>query len=131
MNILAIDYGKKKIGLAIADVDLKIALPAGQISGSDNRIKREKIIEIIKNKNIKKIIVGLPLGLNGEENENTKSVREFMEKLQELNPIEVIFIDERFTSREADRLGVGGVSRDEKAAMLILESWLGKSRGTK
>lgn len=125
MNVLAIDYGKKKIGLAFARTGLDLVLPAGQISGHDNRVKREQIVEIIKEKKIDKLVVGLPLGLNGEENDNTRAVREFVEKLVKVYDIAVEFIDERFTSRQADRLG-GSVSRDEKAAMVILQDYLNK-----
>ncbi|MBI5222490.1 MAG: Holliday junction resolvase RuvX [Candidatus Magasanikbacteria bacterium] len=123
MNVLAIDYGKKKIGLAFAQTGLDLVLPAGQISGHDNRVKREKIVEIIKEKKVDKLVVGLPLGLNGEENDNTRAVKEFVEKLKKLYDIAVEFVDERFTSRQADRMGKG-VSRDEKAAMIILQSYV-------
>ena len=126
MNILAIDYGKKKIGLAYTQTDLDLILPMGQIGGSDGRVKRERIVEVIKSKNIGKLVVGLPLGLNGEENDNTKTAREFVEKLQKVIEINVEWVDERFTSRQADRMG-GNVSRDEKAAMIILQSYLNKS----
>lgn len=126
MNILSIDYGKKKIGLAFAQVGLDVVLPAGQISGHDNRVKRERIVEIIKEKRINKLVVGLPLGLKGEENDNTSAVREFVEKLVKLHNIAVEFVDERFTSVQADRMGKG-VSRDEKAAMVILQSYLEKN----
>jgi putative Holliday junction resolvase len=126
MNILAIDYGRKKIGLAFASTQVDVVLPLGQISGSDDRLKREQIDKIIKDKKIEKIVVGLPLGLQGEENDNTVRVRNFGEKLSTLSGLIVEFIDERFTSREADRMG-GAVSRDEKAAMVILQSYLNKS----
>lgn len=125
MNILAIDYGQKKIGLAWAQTDLDLVLPAGQIGGGDEKQRRERVVEIIKKKDINKVIIGLPLGLKGEENNNTENVRKFVEKLKEIVEVEIEFVDERFTSRQADRME-GGASRDEKAAMVILQSYLGR-----
>lgn len=129
MNILAIDYGKKKIGLAYAQTGLDLILPIGQIGGGEEKVRRGKVVELIKEKNIDKVIVGLPLGLKGEENGNTDNVKRFVNLLKKDIEIVVEFEDERFTSRQADRMGHGGVSRDEKAAMVILQSWLSSSRG--
>jgi len=125
MNLLGIDYGKKKIGLAYAVLGVDLVLPLGQISGSDDEVKREQIYKIIQEKKINKVVVGLPLGLKGEENENTYRVREFVQKLASLSEVEIELIDERYSSLLADRMG-GTVSRDEKAAMVILQSYLNK-----
>ncbi len=125
MNILAIDYGKKKIGLAFAQTGLDLVLPLGQIAGSDDRLKREKIKRLVEERKIDKIIIGLPLGLKGEENDNTDRVRLFAEKLSALCGVETELLDERFTSRLADQMG-GTISRDEKAAMVILQNYLDK-----
>lgn len=127
MNILAIDYGQKKIGLAWAQTGLDLVLPMGQIGGGDEKKRMKEIIEIIKKKNIDKIIVGLPLGLKGEENNNTQKVYDFVELLKKDIVARIEFIDERFTSRQADRMG-GNISRDEKAAMVILQSYLAESK---
>ncbi|PLX27470.1 Holliday junction resolvase RuvX [Candidatus Parcubacteria bacterium] len=120
MNILAIDYGRKKIGLAWLQTGLDIVLPFGQIQ--TKRFKYE-LPKLIREERIDKAIVGLPLGLKGEENENTKRVREFVDVIKEKVDIEVEFVDERFTTVEAKRME-GSSSLDEKAAMLILQTYV-------
>ncbi len=120
MNILAIDYGVKNIGLAWTQTGLDVVMPFGVV----NNLK--ELVLLIKKEKIDKVIIGLPLGLDGKENNNTKKVRQFSEDLnQEIN-LSIEFVDERFTSAGADRFGSEGASRDEKAAMLILQTYLEK-----
>lgn len=123
MNILALDYGKKRIGMAWIDTDLGVVLPYGVIENKEPIASRQELVDFIDKENVQKLIVGLPIGLDGKENENTKSVRKFIEEVKKMVGIPVEFIDERFSSREADRMG-GEASRDEKAAMLILQTYL-------
>ncbi len=123
MNILAIDYGTKNIGLAWCQTGLDVVLPYGKISEAKESDKLQKLAELITKESIDKLIVGLPIGLKGEENNNTKKIRNFVDKLKAITKIKIEFIDERFSSLEADRLD-GGASRDEKAAMIILQSYL-------
>ena len=118
MNILAIDYGKKRIGLAWIDTAIGVVLPFGIV-------EKEKLPQVILDEKIQKVIVGLPIGLDGDENENTGTVRAFVDDLKKLVTIPIEFVDERFTSAEADRME-GDASRDEKAAMLILQTYLDK-----
>ena len=119
MNILAIDYGTKNIGLARAVTGIDVILPFGGVSGPKG------LIEIIKKERIDKIIVGLPSGLDGSENKNTERVRKFVDEVKKEINIPVEFITEIFSSQAGDRMGAG-VSRDEKAAMVILQSYLDK-----
>ncbi|MBD3311651.1 MAG: Holliday junction resolvase RuvX [Candidatus Magasanikbacteria bacterium] len=122
MNVLGIDYGKKRIGLAWVDTALGVVLPYGRLETGDWRMELPKLI---REEKADSVIVGLPIGLDGQENENTKAVRKFVEELKKSIVVPVEFVDERFTSRQADQMG-GEVSRDEKAAMLILQSYLDK-----
>ncbi len=123
MNILGIDYGKKRIGLAWVQSGLDVVLPYGTINNEQLTIN--KLIEFVRDEKIDRVVVGLPLGLDGGENENTKKVRGFVEEFKKEISIPVEFVDERFSSRQADVMG-GEVSRDEKAAMVILQSYLDK-----
>jgi len=123
MNILAIDFGTKNIGLAWCDTDIGIVLPYGIIKNQN----LDELSQLIKKENIDQVIIGLPLGLNNEENINTKRVREFGDRLKSLVNIKIDFFDERFSSAQADRTE-GGVSRDEKAAMVILEDYLASKK---
>jgi putative Holliday junction resolvase len=126
MNILAIDFGKKRIGLAWCDSAVGVVLPYGIIENPKSEIRNPKLAELITSERIQKIIIGLPLGLDGKENEHTKQVREFGHEVSLLTKVPVEYVDERFSSRAADALGTDGASRDEKAAMTILETFLTK-----
>lgn len=123
MNILTIDYGKKRIGLAWVDTEVGVVLPFGQILNPKSEIRNPELITLIQREKVDKIVVGLPFGLDGTENENTQKVREFCDMLKSEVRVPIATVDERFSSAEADRMG-GGVSRDEKAAMIILQAYL-------
>ncbi len=127
MNILALDYGQKNIGLAWCDTAIGAPLPFGVVKAKDERLKIKDLHELIEKEKIDLVIIGLPLGLDGKEKENTARAREFGEELKKqiIAPIE--FFDERFSSAQADRSELG-VSRDEKAAMIILQSYLDSRR---
>ncbi|MEK7084316.1 MAG: Holliday junction resolvase RuvX [Patescibacteria group bacterium] len=116
MNILGIDFGTKRIGLAWMQKGLDVILPYGVVTG-------EELPAFVKKEKIDLLVVGLPLGAEGEENPNTKRVRAFAENLKKETGLPVEFVDERYTTHEANTMG-GGASLDEKAAMLILESYL-------
>ncbi|OGH87505.1 MAG: hypothetical protein A3J93_03165 [Candidatus Magasanikbacteria bacterium RIFOXYC2_FULL_42_28] len=126
MNILALDYGQKNIGLAWCDTGIGAPLPFGVIKGGDFA----ELVKVIKTENIDKVIIGLPLGMDGKEKANTARVREFGEQLKKQITASVEFFDERFSSQQADR-SEGGVSRDEKSAMIILESYLASVKNSK
>jgi putative holliday junction resolvase len=135
MNILAIDYGRKRIGLAWVDTEMGVVLPFGtiinekypRVASLASQFTSSKIINeltvLIEKEKIDKVVIGLPLGLDGKENENTKRVREFVLDLERVIDLPVELMDERFTSKEADSMG-GTVSRDEKSAMIILQSYI-------
>jgi len=118
MNILAVDYGTKRIGLAKWSSDVDVILPANNVSSA------EELIDVIKQGNIDKLVVGLPISLDGnEKNDNINRVKKFVSEIKSEVEIDVEFSDERFSSQQADRMG-GGVTRDEKSAMVILQSYL-------
>lgn len=129
MNILGIDYGTKRIGLAWMQTGIDVVLPFGRIQNLEPclpagrfGILNTQLIDVIKKEKVDRVVVGLPLGLDGKENENTARVRKFGDALARETGIAVEYHDERFTTREAAR-EEGGVSPDEAAAMLILESY--------
>lgn len=116
MNILAVDFGTKNIGLAWCDTGVGVVLPYGVV-------KKEELADFIAKEKINKVVVGMPLGLDGKENANTARVKKFAEELKRQITAPVEFFDERFSSAAADRMG-DGVSRDERSAMVILEDYL-------
>jgi putative Holliday junction resolvase len=125
MNILGIDYGEKRIGLAWVQDGLDVVLPFGQLA-HDGTVY-DALTTLTKEEGIDVIVVGLPLGMDGGENENTARVRAFATTLSVETGLPVELSDERFSSRQADAMG-GDVSRDEKSAMVILQSYMEKKK---
>lgn len=117
MNILAIDYGTKNIGLAWCDTGIGAALPFGLVKNID------EVAKVVSEEKIDRVIIGLPVGTDGKENTNTARIKKFGDELKQRVSALVEYYDERFSSQAADRME-GGVSRDEKSAMIILEDWL-------
>lgn len=121
MNILAVDFGSKNIGLAWCGTAIGVVLPFGIARDIND------VIKIVKDERIDKIIVGLPVGLDGKENNNTKRVRKFSDELKKATNVGVDLYDERFSSQAADKMD-GLAGRDEKAAMIILDDYLAKNK---
>ena len=101
MRILALDVGKRRIGVAITDPLALTARPHSTIPR--NREAPQKIAAIIHEMEIGKLLVGLPLHLSGAEGEQAADVRSFVERLAPLISIPVEFRDERLTTVEAEQ----------------------------
>jgi len=101
-RILGIDYGDARIGVAISDPTRTIARPLEVIEpGKVDPV--ERIAEIAKEYDVKLVILGLPKLMSGEEGEMAAKVREFMQKLKDRTDLEIRLVDERFTSKIAER----------------------------
>ncbi len=130
MSILAIDYGKKRIGLAVSSTF--IATPLESILADEPETVFAKISEIIKEHSVGKIVLGLPLNMNGTESEMTKEVRSFAGVIEKKLQIKVDFADERLTSRDAEsKLALSEKNWrkrkkkiDSASACLILQNYL-------
>lgn len=123
MNFLAVDFGTKNIGLAWCNSALGVVLPYGIIKNSSAELAVKELSLLITKENIDKVVFGLPLGVGGSGERNMNRVKDFVDKLKQKISVPVDFFDERFSSQQADRMG-GEASRDEKSAMIILESYL-------
>ena len=121
MKLLAIDYGEKRIGLAVGDSGSKIAFSRGIIQNSAHIY--EELKKFCVKESIEKIIVGLPLSLSGEDSEQTKGTRVFAERLHQEIGAPVEFIDERLTSVQAQKLHPEKEHIDDLAAALLLEQY--------
>lgn len=128
MRLLAIDYGTKRIGLATIETSVGVVLPYGICKNSDESIVPQALIDLIATDMPEKIIIGLPLSLENitEQTYNETRVRAFATALQEHTTASIVYVDERFSSQQADQL-VGDATRDEKSAMIILETYIQKS----
>lgn len=117
-KILALDYGKQRIGVAISDPGQSVAFPRETIR--ENHLNR--IGTLIEEEEIELLVVGIPLSLSGEETPQTTETREFIEKLRDFNiPIELM--DERWTTIQANLSG----GDDSVAAQIILKTHLDKN----
>lgn len=128
-NVLALDYGEKRIGVALASLEARIASPLMTIEVERNNTL-DKINELVKDQGISQIVVGLPRGLNGQETEQTKKVREFVEVLGSSVTVPIHLQDEAGTSLLAEqelktrRKGYSKGDIDSLSAALILNDWL-------
>jgi len=140
MRVLGIDYGQRRIGLAVSDPTATIATPLDTLRRRRGRRPPLKALaEIAVAHGIERIVVGLPLDLSGRETEWTREVRDVGERLAERLDVPVEFVDERFTSVRAERtirsLRLPKTRTEEKgrvdaaAAALILQLWLDGRRG--
>ncbi len=136
MRIMAIDYGSKAIGVAISD-ELRLTVrPLTTLRR--NKQSRNQIISqlqnLIEENEIAKLVVGLPLSLDGSFGDAAERVRIFISELKKTISIPIIEQDERLTSREAEEvmreLGFDLRKRKEKsdeyAAAIILQDYLGR-----
>lgn len=133
-KIVGIDFGLKRIGLAISDERKSFALPLEPVSGhKDPSISSQTIKKVLEEKGpIEQIVVGLPLHLSGKESELSELARLFATTLEKTTEIPVVLFDERLTSRLADNmLKEKGLNRkkrktqvDSLSATLILQGFL-------
>ena len=132
-RILALDVGKKRIGLAVSD---ELGWTAqGLETFQRTRIREDlaRLKELADHWNIHTLLVGQPLHMSGEPSRQSEYTREFADRLKEHLSLPVIFWDERLTSVEAERvLRESGASLEKRkkavdrlAAVLLLESYLG------
>ena len=98
---LALDYGEKRLGLAISDVTRTIARPYRTLSAQSLKQIINELRKIIEQENIEKIIVGLPRTLKGTDSRQTEVVREFVQELQQRLTIPIVMEDERLTTIQA------------------------------
>jgi putative Holliday junction resolvase len=136
LRILAIDYGKKRTGLAVTD-PLRIIATALETVPSDELLKY--LQSYLGKEEVSEFVVGLPKTLSNEDSENAGRVRQFVEKLKVTFPdIKINLVDERFTSAIAQRAMIeGGMKKkdrrekgnvDKISAVIILQDFLASIR---
>jgi putative holliday junction resolvase len=133
-RILAVDFGLKRIGLAISDENQLIAtaLPLLQTEKTFEKTV-EKLLSQIKEFELERILIGNPLHLNGNRSQLNQEIDLFIEALKKRTSIPILLWDERLTTAQADRLlKEGNLNRkrrsqhlDSLAALLLLQSYLG------
>ncbi|MBR5859820.1 MAG: Holliday junction resolvase RuvX [Bacteroidaceae bacterium] len=135
-RLLAIDYGKKRTGLAVSDELQIIANGLTTVATVD---LVDFILEYLKKEQVERIIVGLPKQMNNQPSENMRRIEPFVNRLRNLLPdVPVEYHDERFTSVLAHKTileaGIGKMARrnkelvDEVSATIILQSYMESRR---
>jgi putative Holliday junction resolvase len=131
-RILAIDYGQKRVGLAVSD-------PMQIIANSLETVSAHEALNFIKNyverEKVDKFVVGLPKQMNGADSQSMEYITPFVKKMREMFPdIELIYVDERFTSVLAHKTMLdGGLKKKDRqnkglvdriSATIILQTYL-------
>ncbi|NWJ44314.1 MAG: Holliday junction resolvase RuvX [Chloroflexi bacterium] len=139
MRYLALDLGRKRIGLALSDETGLISSPAGVIQVRHSEQVFTEIESLVKQNEVGKLIIGLPIQLNGREGIEAERARVFAAELGGRISVPVDFMDERLSSVEAERRLIDSGKRGQKirdnidatAAALILQTYLDRERRRK
>jgi putative Holliday junction resolvase len=132
-RIMGIDYGLKRIGIAMTDILQVVSSPFDIIESVSLKKDAAKIVNIAKNNDVSCIVIGLPINMNGTEGKIAMSVRKIVEEIKSISDIGVATVDERLTTSQAERMLIceANVSRqkrkglkDKIAASLILQTYL-------
>ncbi|MBC7185570.1 MAG: Holliday junction resolvase RuvX [Calditrichaeota bacterium] len=132
IRILAIDYGTRRIGVAVSDPTGQIAQGLPTLSPRGLVHAASLVADLVRKYGAKTVVVGLPFGMHGGKTEATKQVEKFIQKLATLVSVPIVPWDERLTSVAAERamheMG-GSPSRnrakvDQVAAVLLLQGYL-------
>jgi putative Holliday junction resolvase len=103
-KILALDYGRTKIGVAMADVQARIAAPFGTLARINRNEDMRRLREMARHEKVQQIVVGLPLRLDGAQGDMAEEVTRFAERVRKQVGVPVELVDERLTSWEAERI---------------------------
>jgi putative Holliday junction resolvase len=137
MRVLGVDLGSRRIGLAISDLDRNFAFPLDAIASAGMTRDVEALRVLITEREVERVVVGLPLHMDGRAGPEAEAARKFADALAETAGLPVELIDERWTSVEAERAlrGDGRKKRarekarksgelDSMAASILLRTWL-------
>ncbi len=127
-RVLAIDYGSARGGLALSDPTGTLATPIEPVLRPASRKGLARLEEVVREREVVRVVVGLPLGLSGADTDQTRETRGFAKTLEaRLSGVPVELYDERFTTALAARdVGGSAASEDSRAAAHLLEGWLAR-----
>ena len=136
---LGVDYGDKRTGLAECDAMGLIATGIATVKEGGMKNTAERVAKEAKDRNAKKIIVGLPKNMDGTEGFRAEAVKAFVEILKTLTDIPIDFMDERMSTMQAykllDESGAYGKRRRESidtlSAQIILQNYIDRERAQK
>lgn len=133
-RIMGVDYGDKRIGIALTDLMQIIASPLEVYQTKTLKEDIDYICKIIKDNDVEKVVFGLPLNMDGSEGDRAKITKKFASLVAQQTNAEIVFQDERLSSIEADEILIKcNVKREKRkklidklSACIILESYLNK-----
>ncbi|HDL85077.1 MAG TPA: Holliday junction resolvase RuvX [Candidatus Acetothermia bacterium] len=136
MRILGIDYGSKRLGLAMSDEDEILASPLPVHVRTSLEEDLSFLTRLARRNKVETIVLGLPLNMNGSQGEMARAVQEFATELRRTCRVPVVLFDERLTTSEAERVLIqADISRKKRknlrdglAAVLILQGYLDSQR---
>jgi putative holliday junction resolvase len=129
VRVLALDYGSARCGCALSDPTGTLATPIEAIERPTSRRGFAAVTELIRERDVERVVVGLPVGLSGRDTAQTREARAFAARLAAAVPVPVDLYDERFTTTIAARAAGDRTSEDSRAAAVLLEDWLARHRG--
>lgn len=125
MKILGIDFGSKRVGLAISDESGKMAFPHSVILNDGNLLP--EIEKMIKKENVESVVIGESKDFKGKPNEIMKEIEKFKKILEQKTKMPVLFEPEFMTSQQAEHIQGKNIMHDASAAAIILQSYLDKN----
>ena len=135
-RLLALDYGTKRVGLAVSTPEQHIASPIETYVRRNPKADAEYYQSVVRNYNIVGIVVGLPMHISGDEGGKAREARVFGESIRQATGLPVVFWDERYSSTIAeDHLLAAELTKkkrkafiDQVAAQVFLQSYLERKR---
>jgi putative Holliday junction resolvase len=125
MRVLALDYGSARCGCALSDPTGTLATPLPAVLRPGSRRGMAALTGIVREHDVERVVVGLPLRLSGGDSDQTSEARAFASRLAEAVDVPVELEDERFTTVLAQQAG-GRADEDSRAAAVLLEGWLAR-----
>ena len=129
MQIVAFDFGTKKIGIAVGQTQTMTSSPLDIVFSKNNKINWDGIMTILEEWKPGLILVGKPLNMDGTDSDIMEKVDIFYKKLEKLTKVKCEYVDERLTSFEA-RQHLGELKTDlidAHAAKILIDNWFNKS----
>ncbi|HEY7622919.1 MAG TPA: Holliday junction resolvase RuvX [Solirubrobacteraceae bacterium] len=124
--MLALDYGSARCGCALSDPTGTLATPIEAVERPATRKGLARVVDLVRDRGVQRIVVGLPLGLSGADTDQTREARAWADRLAAAVAVPVELYDERFTTAIAARGPGDRTSEDSRAAAVLLEDWLAR-----
>ncbi|HEU4978939.1 MAG TPA: Holliday junction resolvase RuvX [Solirubrobacteraceae bacterium] len=124
--MLALDYGSARCGCALSDPTGTLATPIDAVERPATKRGIARLAELVREREVERVVVGLPIGLSGADTDQTREARAFADRLRGVLSVPVELYDERFTTAIAARAGGDRTSEDSRAAAVLLEDWLAR-----